>query len=213
MSAVTFEQPRLDDTQQRLLWKIARWMFPGTGNPQMQMQVQGAGGPPVGGSTPAPVVFSWAPASAVALWVDSGGPHNGNLATFQSTANLPSVVTVNFNGSTVTSITGAAGLPGLLNLSAGFCFSLASVDVHNSTSLNTVSLNGNALTSVNVLGCTALTTLNVDGNLLTSLDCTGLSALSALYFGNNQLGDLWITGCLSLTTFWGPNNPGVILHP
>ena len=231
MSAVTFEQPRLDDTQQRLLWKIASWMSPGAGNSQMQSQVQGVGGVVVGGSPPPPPAGLWEPPTELVYWEDPAHPAGAttDLPTFLATADQALVSTLDFSGTGVTGVNNLYTLPALTLVTAFGCPLLAgAMDLHGLLNLAGVVTDNTQLTSLNLSGCAGLMTFRSTNGLLTTLDITGCLAVTQILLGHNRfaaldvsghvalsildvsynlLGVLTFTGDTGLTQLWVNNNP------
>lgn len=105
--------------------------------------------------------FSYAPAGAVITWSDSGGGHAGNLATFNATADIPSVFLLNVNGLGLTSIVGLHQFPLLNNFDCGGC-SLTDLDVSLNPLLTLFVVTVNAgITAVNVATNPALMTVQM----------------------------------------------------
>lgn len=63
-----------------------------------------------------PPVIDWVPASALALWIDSGGVNGGDLASFKANADLPTVVVLVAGGLSLTSLSGIITLPALTGI-------------------------------------------------------------------------------------------------
>lgn len=134
------------------------------------------------GVAPAPTglyvdVPFWAPATAVASWVDSGGPNSGNLAAFKATADFATVSSLDLTSTGITVLNVKLRLPALGSLTVSGN-SLASLDVGGMTSLGFLDVSSNlGLASLIVSGCINLSTLDCHSCALTSLDCSGLVSL------------------------------------
>ncbi len=201
----------MDDTSQRLLYKIAKRLDNFTPTP------------PTPPTPPVPVIVQWAPATELVSWVDGSGPHNNkDLAEFQAIADYPTVTVMSFIGTgLLTSLTGLSALPALGALTVNNN-SLTSLDVSGLTALyyldcsfNLVAsltvtgcsalvqlyCNSNSLTGLSLVGCAALQVLDCSINSLTTLDVTpaAVSLLTLNCFNNATLGTLIVTGCTSLT--------------
>lgn len=188
MSAVSFTEPRLDDTEQRLLYKIARGLGPGAGSPQFQ--IQGAGsGVAVSGSPPG-IPFSYTPATNVMLWNDVHGGHVGDLAAFNASPDAATTVT-SIQVHVLSSITGLSSLPMLISLDIG---------PPGLGTPGTVSV-------LDLTGCGGLLSLICDANSLTALDVSPCTNLALLTCQLNLLGTITVKAGTPLTTFFWAANP------
>lgn len=140
---------------------------------------------------PPPPAFSYEPATAIIQWNDKNGSfQTGDLTTFNSTADIPSVTNVGLNtDGSVTSISGLAALPTLSELDATGNSGLTTLDVTGCVALTYLDCSDNNLADLfGVSSCTALTNLYCYGNsYLTALDVAGLSVLTYLDCGSNAL--------------------------
>lgn len=229
MSAVTFAQPRSDDTEQRLLWKIAGLLEPGVGISQLQLQ--GAGASPVVSSGPA-FLFSWSPTTTVCTWVDSAGIHSTDYPGFVAAADRLTVTSLDFSAvNTLQVLNNLFDLPGLTFLDATGQ-QLTTVDLTGCGSLVTFSCALNPITSLDLSPCSSLsaaycyqcnltsltvgtmlslTDLRCQQNAIPSLNVAGSVNLAQLRCYSNQLGALNITGCVGITTLWTYNNPSLVV--
>ena len=97
--------------------------------------------------------FLFTPDTAVITWTDSGNVHTGNLATFNATANKPTVTNVTATGVGLTAITGIQSLTALTTLLLTNN-SLVSIDCHGMPTLLALRLSGNTpLTTVIANDC------------------------------------------------------------
>lgn len=141
--------------------------------------------------------FAWAPAAtSLASWHDLAGSHNGNLATFNATADFATVDSLAV--SSLTSISNISSLPSLamLNVLGG---SLTALDLTGCSALTNLNCGANHLTSLTLTGCTALDTLVCYQNSLATLALTGLTALTYLNCVNNSLTALSLAPVTALT--------------
>ena len=130
--------------------------------------------------------FSFSPATAVIQWTDKNGTFTGNLATFTTTADKPTVSQVSAITAGLTSISGLSTLPLLLYLTVP----------------------NNSISSLNIAGCASLISLSCGANLLTSLDASACPTLQSLD-SNSQtfLTSINTSGLASLNSFVSDNSP------
>lgn len=148
--------------------------------------------------------FSYEPQTELISWIDSGGNHTGDLATFYfitATTGIDTVTSVNAGGNPITSVSNVSSLPALVF----FDFSstiISSLDVTGCTILDTLLVNDTNLTSVTGLAtCTSLVTFQCqNSSMMGSLDVSGLSNLNLVYCYSNSLSSLDCSNCTSLTT-------------
>jgi hypothetical protein len=93
--------------------------------------------------------FTFAPATAVVSWTDSGGPHTGNLAAFNATANIATVSIFACNSLSMTALTNLFMLTALASLSCGGN-SITELELYRLTSLVFVNAVTNSLNSTAV---------------------------------------------------------------
>jgi hypothetical protein len=93
--------------------------------------------------------FTFAPATAVVSWTDSGGPHTGNLAAFNATANIATVSIFACNSLSMTALTNLFMLTALASLSCGGN-SITELELYRLTSLVFVNAFTNSLNSTAV---------------------------------------------------------------
>lgn len=153
-------------------------------------------------SLTAPTV-TWTPNTEVAQWADITGNHAGDLATFQSTADAPTVLNLIF-GSTgnLTAINNLDNLTALINLDVNIN-SLTALDITNCTALqNLICFNNPGITALTGIGtCSSLVTLNCNAcGIIGTLGLNGLSNLVTAQCINNSITALVVTGCISLST-------------
>jgi hypothetical protein len=144
--------------------------------------------------------FEWSNPTIAVDWVDSGGPHTSDLATFTSTANYATVSSLVFPANVlITTITGLHLLPDLATLVCASC-NITALDLSGNPALTTLTCDHNpALAALNVTGCTALISLACQNCALTTLDlhtCTALHYLAC--YSNPALTTLNVTGCTAL---------------
>lgn len=172
--------------------------------------------------TPPPCQISWTPVTAPASWVDSGGPHIGNLAFFLATADINTVTTFSVDSGGLTSLSCLEYLPNLSILVMGSNPLLLSIDLTKCLNLTYLQLDNSALTSLDVtqntlltyLDCSmspGITSLNLSSNInLQSLACPNCNITGTLNFSglsnvttvncaaNVNLTDVNAAGCTSL---------------
>lgn len=129
---------------------------------------------------PAPVLY-WVPDTARAFWTDGAGNHTGNLATFQATADYPTVTVLTFNIA-----------PGTDDIT----------EIHNLrvlTSIVVCSAPFSQIAAATVDHCPTLQGLNLGysgvGGTLAALDLTGNTGLINLYIGPHNIPVLDISPC------------------
>jgi hypothetical protein len=174
--------------------------------------------PPVG-------TISWSPSNAEAFWIDVHGIHpQVDLATFLATADLPSVVQINFSPTIpITSLSGLsncpllnglvvnssllttldlAGCSNLVTLSSTYGANLQAIDnLSDCVNLSTLNLTGNALlTTLDITVLPSIITVVCDNCGLTNLIVAGSSVVSLNCSGNVSLTTLTLTGCTALVT-------------
>ncbi len=227
-SAVSFTEPRLDDSIQRLLYKIAL-VLAGSGSGSCAMQ-SGAGSP-VGtttpdfvgqlfydtsanayyrstgltsadwvliSSTPTPTVV-WAPATEGATWDDAGGAgQTGNYATFLANADLTTLSYLNLDATAITSLS-CKNCPELVNIQANNCSGpFVTLETVNLAKLITLAAAYSALTGIDVLTCPALEFLNVSYSSLASLDVSGNAGLIDLNFSYTPVAAIDLSNNINL---------------
>jgi hypothetical protein len=137
--------------------------------------------------------FSFAPPDRLLAWTDSGGNKLGNLATFQATADIPTVTLIDSSTTDISNFYNISSLPALVTINASHSALVGTLDCSN---------------------CPNLVTLICDGNVgpfLTGINTTGDVALQTLNFHDNALGTVTITGCLAIVTLWTQNNPSLVV--
>jgi hypothetical protein len=135
---------------------------------------------------PPPAVFSFAPASALIIWSDSGGLKGGNLAAFNATAVKSTVSSLTMNSRGITSITGLSTLPALTGL-ACYANPLTALDCSGCSALQLINCLNCSLISLILTGCVSLYQLEANLNDLAALDFTGLVSMEVVVISDNPL--------------------------
>jgi hypothetical protein len=121
--------------------------------------------------------FYWLPASKLVEWSDPAHPAGivTNLATFNATANIPNVLTINAVNRGITAIGGLSHLPALTQLLLDQNAISGALDITGCNFLFKLTLSVTNITSVDCTGHLLLTYLDVSFSLVTSIgDLTGI---------------------------------------
>lgn len=114
--------------------------------------------------------FSYEPASSRVLWQDKNGLFIGDLAQFNSSADIASVSRVEAADSDWTSVSHLESLPALVAVSLINCSLITSVDVTGNPILNTLILNGTSITSLDLSQNSNLYWLDIGSCPVTPID-------------------------------------------
>jgi len=174
-SGVIELQPRLDDTEQRLEWKIASML--------------GSGVMPGAKPSPAPPAsFSYEPPTALIIWEDANGVFGPvDRATFFATADIPTVDTVVLDNQGVTSVTAPQALPALVSFSSQYN-STDSLSFVGCANLTNIHVDFSGLSSLTVSNCPVLFAIAASLNYaLTTVTVAGLVTLNLLNLNNCSL--------------------------
>ncbi len=152
------------------------------------------------------IPLAYAPVTAVATWTDKNGSHNGDLATFQSTADAATVSLISIVNQNLTSISNLQSFPALAALDISFN-QLTALDVTGCNALTRLTCNDNLFTSFDATGAPELTELLIfDNAALTTLKVIGMTALDHLDCSFCGLSTLNVSGCVNLTFIACDNN-------
>lgn len=156
--------------------------------------------------------FSYTPETTLIDWTDAAGPHTGDLATFRATADIPTVIGLQFpsllipSPFNITAIEGLATLPALntLFLAANL---VETLDCSGCVNLTNINANGNQLGAaggnINVTGCINLQQLTCDfnANLTTIVGLLTCPNLGTLTCSNCAFTTLDVHGLANLVLF------------